>query len=56
MKNRNLLLASALIVLVLTGCASARESVNWEFKTEKVELEPHEERRSTAEYLADPDR
>jgi hypothetical protein len=55
--RRNLQFASLLlapVMVFLTGCASARESVQWEFNSEKTQLEPHEQRRADAEYLAKP--
>lgn len=55
MRNRLFISLLFAVSLHLTGCASIRETVNWEFKTENVELEPHEARRAHADYLADPD-
>ena len=40
-------------ILVFGGCASVRETVQWEFNSENVELEPHEERRAVAEHLSE---
>jgi hypothetical protein len=40
-------------LFVLTGCASVRESVQWEFNSENVELAPHEERRAVSDHLSD---
>jgi hypothetical protein len=40
-------------MFALAGCASVRESVQWEFNSENVELAPHEERRAVAEHLSE---
>ena len=55
LRKLRLAIPLGLAALVLCGCASARESVQWEFNSEKVELEPHEQRRADADFLADPD-
>ena len=47
------LLVSLTALIVLTGCASVRESVQWEFNSENVELAPHEERRAVSDHLSD---
>jgi hypothetical protein len=52
--NQKLGAIIGVICLLVSGCASFREQIQWDAKAEKEHLEPHQEREQLMRRLAEP--